>query len=150
VYKLWLYVHIVCAVIWVGGAFYVQLLAIRVERSDDPTDLPRLGRHIEALGNRVFAPAALLLLVSGAIMTAQVWGFGQTWIMAAIVLWVLSAVAGAAYVAPRAKRAVQLFEAEGPTSPAARAMIGRLFLVSRLELLSFALALALMAFKPTT
>ncbi len=149
-YQLWLYVHIVCAVIWVGGAVYAQLLAIRVERSEDPTDLPRLGRHVEALGNRVFAPAAVLLLISGAVMTAQAWGFGQVWIIAAIALWVISAVAGAVYVAPRAKRAVQLFESEGPTSPAARMMIGRLFLVSRLELLSFAVALALMAFKPTT
>lgn len=148
-YQFWLYVHIVCAVIWVGGAFYAQLLAIRVERSEDPTDLPRLGRHVEALGNRVFAPAAVLLMISGAVMTSQLWSFEQVWIIAAIALWVISAVAGAIYVAPRAKRAVQLFESEGPTSPAARTMIGRLFLVSRLELLSFAAALALMAFKPT-
>jgi uncharacterized membrane protein len=148
-YQLWLYVHIVCAAIWVGGAFYVQLLAIRVERSSDPEDLPRLGRHIESLGNLVFAPAALLLLVSGAFMANQAFGFGQTWIVAAIVLWALSAVAGAVYVAPRAKQAIRLFEQEGPTSPAARRMLGRLFLVSRLELLSFAAALALMAFKPT-
>ena len=40
------------------------------------------------------------------------------------------------------------FEAEGPTSTAARALLGRIFLVSRLELLSFAVIIALMVFKP--
>lgn len=147
-YELLLYVHIVCAIIWVGGAFYLQLLGIRVGGSADPMELPRLGRHIEALGNRVFVPAAALLLLSGLAMVSQHWSFDQAWIIAAIALWVLSAVAGAVYLAPRAKRANELFEEEGPASAAAHAIIGRLFLVSRLELVSFAIAIALMVFRP--
>ena len=39
-------------------------------------------------------------------------------------------------------------EAEGPTSTAARALLDRVFLVSRLELVSFAVIIALMVFKP--
>src|SRR4051795_6478534 len=57
-YLLLLYVHIVCAVIWVGGAFFSQLLALRVARSTDPADLPKLGRNMEFLGMRVFLPAS--------------------------------------------------------------------------------------------
>jgi len=148
VYQLLLYVHIVCAVIWVGGAAYVQLLAARVTRSDDPAEVPQLARHVEALGTRVFVPAAALLLLSGAAMTYQAWSFGQGWIVVSIALWLLSAVAGALYLAPRAKRAAELFETEGPTSPAALGLTQRLFLVSRLELISFAVVIALMVFKP--
>ena len=81
-------------------------------------------------------------------MVSQHWSFDQAWIIGAIALWVLSAVAGAVYLAPRAKRANELFEEEGPASPAAHAIIGRLFLVSRLELVSFAIAIALMVFRP--
>jgi uncharacterized membrane protein len=147
-YQVLLYVHVVCAMIWVGGSFYVQLLAIRASRSDDPAELPRLGRHIEAIGTLVFVPAALLLFVSGAAMTAQAWSFGRTWIAISVALWILSAVAGALYLAPRAKRAAELFETEGPTSVAARRLTQRLFLVSRLELVSFAVIIALMVFKP--
>jgi uncharacterized membrane protein len=150
VYQLLLYVHIVSAIVWVGGSFYVQLLAIRVSRSDDPAEIPRLARHVEALGNRAFVPAAALLFLSGLAMTSQAWGFGQTWIVVSIALWVLSAVAGAVYLAPRAKRAARLFETEGPASVAGLALIRRMFLVSRLELLSFAVVVALMVFKPTT
>jgi len=147
-YELLLYIHIVSAVIWVGGAVYVQLLAIRVGRSDDPAELPRIARHFEALGSRVFVPAALALIVTGAVMTAQMWSFGQLWIAVSIALWVLSAVLGAAYLAPGSKRAAALFDAEGPESVAGRRVTGRLFLVSRLELLSFAVIIALMVFKP--
>ena len=53
-YQLLLFVHIVCAVIWVGGAVYAQLLALRVRRSPDPSELPNLARHIEYIGSRVF------------------------------------------------------------------------------------------------
>jgi len=147
VYELVLYAHIVSAVVWVGGAIYVQLLAIRVSRLD-PAEMPRLARHFEAIGFRVFAPAAGLLLVTGAVMTAQAWSFGQLWIAVSIGLWVLSAVAGAAYLAPRSKQAAELFEAEGPASVAGWRVTGRMFLVSRLELVSFAIIVALMVFKP--
>jgi uncharacterized membrane protein len=148
VYRFLVLLHIVCAAVWVGGAVAVQILAIRVERSDDPTDLPRLARHVEALGNVAFVPAAIVLLLTGAVMTAQAWAFSQVWILIAIILWLVSAVAGGVYLAPRARRAVALFEAEGPTSVAARRLISRLFVVSRVELLSFAGILALMVYKP--
>ena len=82
-------------------------------------------------------------------MTVSSWSFGRTWIAVSVALWVVSAVAGAVYLAPRLKKAVQLFDAEGPDSPRARRLIERMFLVSRLELISFAAILALMVFKPS-
>jgi len=147
-YELLLYIHIVSAVIWVGGAVYVQLLAIRVGRSDDAVEVPRIARHFDALGSRVFVPAALLIIITGAVMTVQMWNFGQLWIAVSIALWVLSAVLGAAFLAPGSKRAAALFDAEGPASVAGRRVIARLFLVSRLELVSFAVIIGLMVFKP--
>ena len=147
-YQVLLYVHIVCAIIWVGGAFYSQLLAIRTERSSDPADLPKLGRHIEFLGLRVFLPASILLFIAGAAMVAQAWSFGQLWISVSMGLWLVSALAGSLYLGPRSKKVAALFEAEGPSSPAARSLLSRLFLVSRIELVIFAVVVALMVFKP--
>jgi uncharacterized membrane protein len=148
VYQVLLYIHIVCAVIWVGGAFAIQALAILVSRSDDPMELPRLGRNLEIIGSRVFMPAATLLFLSGVVMTIQNWAFGNAWIAVSVGLWVLSAIAGALYLGPRAKRVAALFDAEGTASVEARRLIGQLFVVSRLELVSFAVIIALMVFKP--
>ncbi len=148
-YELVKYVHILCAVAWVGGAFYAQVLALLVAKSSDPADLPKLGRHIEFIGTRVFLPASILLFIAGVILTTQRWAFQQTWISIAIVLWLFSALVGSLYLGPRSKKVAELFDAEGPTSTAGRALLGRLFLVSRLELASFLVVIALMVAKPT-
>lgn len=147
-YQLLLFLHISSAVIWVGGAFAIQALAFLVSRSDDPMELPRLGRNLEIIGTRVFMPAAIVLFVAGALMTIQQWSFGNAWIAVSVGLFVVSALSGALYLGPRAKRAAALFDAEGPSSKEARALIGRLFIVSRLELVSFAIIIGLMVFKP--
>jgi uncharacterized membrane protein len=149
-YQLLLFVHVLSAVIWVGGAFAIQALAFLVSRSDDPMELPRLGRNLEIIGSRVFMPAAIVLFVAGVLMTIQHWSFGNTWIAVSVFLFVLSALAGALYLGPRTKRAAALFDAEGPSSAEARRLIGRLFVVSRLELVSFAVIIGLMVFKPGT
>lgn len=147
-YQLLLFAHILSAVIWVGGAFAIQALAFLVSRSNDPMELPRLGRNLEIIGSRVFMPAAIVLFVAGVLMTIQHWSFGDTWIAISVFLFLLSALAGALYLGPRAKRAAALFDAEGPSSAEARRLIGRLFVVSRLELVSFAVIIGLMVFKP--
>ncbi|HET9498588.1 MAG TPA: DUF2269 family protein [Candidatus Limnocylindria bacterium] len=147
-YQLLVYLHILSGVVWVGGAIYAQVLAFRVSRSEDPTELPMVARHLAALGIRVFMPASVLIIVTGSIMTIQQWSFGQLWIALAVALWVLSAALGGIYVGPRITRVAALFEAEGPKSPAARSLLERLFLVSRLELVSFLVIIGLMVFKP--
>jgi uncharacterized membrane protein len=148
VYQLILYVHIVSAVVWVGGAIYAQLLAIRVSRASDPAELPIVARHTAYLGLRVFGPASVLIIITGSIMTLQNWSFGQLWIAVAVALWVLSAALGAIYVGPRIGKVGELFAAQGPTSVEARALLDRMFLVSRLELVAFFVIIGLMVFKP--
>lgn len=150
VYKLLLLIHIVSAVIWVGGAFAAQALAWMISRSDDPMELPRFGKRLEALGSYVFMPVAVVLFVAGAWMTFLRWSFAQPWVAVAIGLWVLSAVAGALFLGPSAKRAAALFETEGAGSVAGRQIIDRMLIVSRVELLSFAVIIVLMVFKPGT
>jgi len=147
-YELIKYVHILCAVVWVGGAFYAQLLAIRVSRSPDPGDLPKLAHHLEYLATRVFIPASIILFAAGVFMTTQRWAFQQTWISIAIVLWLVSALTGAIYLGPRVKRIGDLFDSEGPASVAGNALLARVFLISRLELVSFLIIIALMVAKP--
>jgi uncharacterized membrane protein len=147
-YEVVKFIHVLCAVIWVGGAFYAQLLAIRVVRSPDPADVPKLANHIAFLATRVFIPASLLLFAAGIFMTTQRWAFQQTWISMAIVLWLVSVLTGTLYLGPRVQRIAGLFESEGPTSVAGRDLLDRVFLVARLELIVFFVTIALMVAKP--
>ncbi len=142
------YIHIQAAIAWVGGALFAQLLAFRAERSTNPAELPMLGRQFEWFGMRYFLPSSIILFVAGVILTLDRWSFGQTWISIAMLLWFVSILAGALYLGPKSKVVAERFEAEGPTSVAGRALLGRLFLISRLELVGFAIIVALMVFKP--
>jgi uncharacterized membrane protein len=148
-YNTLLFVHIVCAIIWVGGAVFAQLLVIRAERSDDPIDLVRTGKSIEFIAQRVFIPSSILLFIAGAWMVVDgPWEFEQAWVAIAIVLWLASALVGSLYLGPTTKKVAEIFEREGPTSAAGVALMKRAFLVSRLELASFAVIVFLMVFKP--
>ena len=147
-YEVLVYIHIVCAILWVGSAALFQVLGMRAARASDPTIAPWLGRTMEWIGMRVSLPASIILFVAGVIMVAQRWSFGQAWISISMGLWILSALAGSLYLGPRTKKLSQLVEAEGPSSPAALTIMTRLNLVARLELLSFAVIIALMVWKP--
>lgn len=149
-YELIVYIHILAAIAWVGGAFFLQLLSIRTVRSSDPEDLPRLGKQIEWFGLRYFLPVSLTVFVAGLILVASRWSFSETWISISMLLWLVSVIMGAVYIGPRTGRIANLFETEGPNSPAARAMSARVFLVSRIDILLFFVIVALMVFKPGT
>ena len=147
-YQLIVYIHILAAIAWVGGAFFLQLLSIRTTRSGNPEDLPRLGKQIEWFGLRYFLPVSVTVFVAGLILVASRWSFSQPWISISMLLWLVSVVIGAVYIGPRTGRIAKLFEAEGPSSAAARAMSARVFLVSRIDIVLFLVIVALMVFKP--
>lgn len=147
-YDVALYVHILCAMAWVGGGLFAQLLVMRVQRSPDPEEFPRLVRHLSFIVDRLFIPASILLFIAGLYMTIQRWEFQQTWIAIAIVLWLASTLAGSLYLGPMAKRGMALFDVEGPRSLTGRAVLSRMFLITRIELGVFAVIIALMVAKP--
>ena len=70
IYRAIVYTHILAAMAWVGGAFFIQLLGIRTARSTDPQDLPKLGRQIEWFGMRYFLPVSIVTFVAGVILVS--------------------------------------------------------------------------------
>jgi uncharacterized membrane protein len=149
VYDVVKYVHILCAIIWVGGAAYSQVLGVLVARSPDPTDIPKLANNFAKIGTMVFLPASLLLFLAGLFLTINRWSFQQTWISIAIALWLVSVIMGAVYTGPRLPKMASAFETEGPTSGTGLGILRRILLVSRAELVMLFVIVGLMVFKPT-
>jgi uncharacterized membrane protein len=148
VYELVKYVHILCAIIWVGGAAYSQILGVLVMRSGDPTDVPKLANNFARIGTMVFLPASIILFLAGLFMTVNRWAFTQTWISIAIALWLVSVISGAVYVGPRLPKMASAFDAEGPTSGTGLGLLRKIILVSRAELVMLFAIVGLMVFKP--
>ena len=148
-YQWLLTAHILAAVVWVGGAFTVQMMAIRVVRDPDPARLAGFARDVEMIGMRVFLPSSLVLLVFGFWLVHEGnWSLSAGWLTFGLVVIAISIVTGAAFLGPESGRIAKVIDAEGPASPDARRRINRIFLVSRVELVLLLLVVVAMAAKP--
>lgn len=148
-YEWLLLFHIAAAIVWLGGGLAVQVLAIRANRADDPARMMTIASEAEWFGTRIALPSSFSVLVLGIILAVDgPWDFGQTWIVLALIGFGLSFVTGAVFLGPESGRIAKLLAAEGPESPAVRARIQRIFLVSRIELVLLYLIVLDMVVKP--
>ena len=100
-YDILVFVHVLAATVWIGGLVMLGALSVVVlrEQRDDPEGAGRLVRRFRVLGPAVLAPSMLLLLGFGVWLVADspAWGFGQTWILVALGLFIAALVIGAAH-----------------------------------------------------
>jgi Predicted integral membrane protein (DUF2269) len=104
-YELLLAIHILAAVIWVGGATSLQVLAIRATGSGDPVRMATFAGEAEWVGMRVFVPASIVVLLAGiALVLEGSWGFDQLWILIGLAGIAFSIVTGAGFIGPESGR----------------------------------------------
>jgi hypothetical protein len=86
-YAIFKWVHVTGAVLWVGGGLTLTILALKAERSSDPAEMAMIARQAAFVGERVFAPVGLLVLLAGIGMVINFhWGWGTSWIVIGLVL----------------------------------------------------------------
>jgi uncharacterized membrane protein len=140
--------HILMAIVWVGGAIAMQLLASRVQRVGTRAQLVEMTGHIEFVATRLFIPASLILLILGIWMVSLRWSFGQTWIILGIAMFLYSFLSGSLYLSPQMRKVKTVVERKGPDSDEVAVLAGRIFLVSRIELVFLVLIVLDMVLKP--
>lgn len=147
-YQTWKALHILMAIVWVGGALMIQLLAFRILRENDGARIAKFTKDIELIGMRTFVPASLILVVLGFVMIHQA-GFEYTfWLVFAIVIWALSFISGAFFLGPESGRIGRLIEERGGVDAEVKSRIERLLLHSRIEMMLIALIAMDMVLKP--
>jgi uncharacterized membrane protein len=147
--SLFLLGHILGTVALVGGAFMLQVLALLAARSGAPGELAALARQAAWIGPRVFLPAAVLIVASGAGMASELgYRLDEPFILVGLGVIGVAAMTGPAFLAPESERISRLIAAGGPDAEVRR-RLRRLFVVSRIELLLLVLAVAGMVLKPS-
>jgi uncharacterized membrane protein len=148
-YAVFKTVHVTFAVLWVGGGFMITILAIIAERSNDPREIAQLAKWAGAVGEKLFAPAGLIVFLMGvAMMINTNWGWDKFWIVAGLVGYASTFVTGLAVISPRAKKLHKTIETSGPTSPEAIALIKQMMLITRVDVAVLLLVVADMVTKP--
>jgi len=99
IYDWLLFLHIVSAMVWVGGAVLLGALAAIVLRERDPDQVARFGATLRMLGPRVLAPATIAVFGLGIwlVLDSAAWDFGQFWIELALGLFGAAFLIGAAH-----------------------------------------------------
>ena len=148
-YALFRVTHVVMAVFWVGGGLLLTILGLRAESMDDPGEMATLARQAAFVGERLFAPAGLVVFLMGiAMMINTDWGWGKFWVIVGLIGYVSTFVTGIGVLSPLAKKVHQLLETQGPDSPETQAAIKRILLIARVDVAVLLLVVADMVTKP--
>jgi uncharacterized membrane protein len=149
-YELWLFLHLTAMALWIGGAFMGQIFGVLAKRSGDPARSAAFGRDLAFVATRVFMPASLVVLLSGALLVEDGnWDWSEPFIWLGLTGWLVVAGVGFGYVSREISKAGATMAAEGP-SPELVARLGKLVLTARVLLLVLFVIVFLMTVKPGT
>jgi uncharacterized membrane protein len=118
----WLkFLHVVAAMVWVGGVVMLAVLVTRVLRDGDRDALQRFVGGLRVIGPLVLAPATVALFALGIwlVLDSAAWDFGQLWIQLALGLFAAVFLIGAAHQS-RTAIAAQRATERGDADEAAR------------------------------
>lgn len=147
-YEFFLWLHIMGAVVWVGGAVMIQALSLRIVASNDALRMAGFSKDVEHVGTRMFMPASLVLILTAVgLMLNGNWDWGEPFVTVGLVVWILSFVAGAGFLGPESGRIAKAIETEGPASSEAQRRIRRILAYSRFELLLLLVVVFMMTVK---
>src|SRR6476659_706208 len=64
-YAVFKFVHVTFAVVWIGGGALLTIRARVAERKDDPMEVVLAARQAALVGEKLFAPAGLVVFLMG-------------------------------------------------------------------------------------
>jgi uncharacterized membrane protein len=141
--------HVLFAALWVGGAIATNIYATRAVMSNEGPRIATFAKEAEWVGQRVFLPSAILVLLFGilTVLEGNI-GFTDAWIILGLVGIGITIITGSTFLGPQSKRVGELFEARGPDDPEAQRILARLVAVARIDLVVLILVVVDMVLKP--
>jgi uncharacterized membrane protein len=149
-YQIYLALHIVAIMVWVGGDVTLTTLGIVFERKGDGEALAQLGKMGAWIGTRVYTPTLFAVFALGVVLIEKGhWGWNHFWIDFAIAGWAIATVVGIGFVGPELGRIDKAAAELGPDSPEVARRVKRLFTVFRFDTALLVLIAIDMTAKPS-
>ena len=140
-------VHVLLGMVAVGVNVSYAVWVSRASR--EPQHFGYALRGIKFLDDRIANPSYIALAVVGIVLILiGPYEFTDTWVIAAIVLYVLLAAIGIAVYSPALRRQIAAYEADGPDAPAFRALGARATRIGQLLAVIVVVIVFLMVVKP--
>jgi uncharacterized membrane protein len=148
-YDLLLTIHVLAAVIWVGGGAAMHILGRRVLKRGDGKEIYEFSKEINTVSLRLYAPTSLILLIAGVLLVNEAgYDFGDLWITLGFLGWAISFLVGIGYYGPQDKKLQALVADKGPTDAGVARNVRQALMVNQVELLILFLVVIDMTTKP--
>ena len=149
-YTVLLALHVLCAVLWVGGGAMLHGMGRLAEKSGDRNRMNQFAIDAAFIGPRFFAPLSVLLLVFGLLLVDKAGAeMSDPWVSIGTIGWVISFLIGILFY-PRADRKREAIVAgQGIESEAFLASYHQVARVSMFEVTMLLLIVIDMAIKPS-
>jgi uncharacterized membrane protein len=148
-YATFMAVHVLFVVIWIGGGTLLTVFGVLAERSRDDEQLASIARMAAFAGEKIFAPAGLVVVAMGVAMVLNAHlGFDHFWIAFGLAGFLTTFVIGVAVLSPRAKKLSVLIREKGPEAPETQAAIASILLIARGDIALLLLVVVDMVTKP--
>lgn len=149
IYELLKLIHILGAITWVGTSIEQQLVGARAMSSKERGRLAHFVDEADWVGVRIMTPAALVVVVAGILMVIESgWNFTDTWVLIGIGLFILTSLNGMVLLTPQTKKLKPVISERGEDDPGVKALVKRITLASRVDLLILIAIVADMVIKP--
>src|SRR6266571_4849262 len=95
-----LFVHVLSAMVWLGGGLTLMVAGFRARSSARPEAVAEFAGTVPFVGLRVLMPSVIVLLVTGIwqVLASSAWSFSQLWVRLALGLFILAFLVGAVYL----------------------------------------------------
>jgi hypothetical protein len=149
-YQIYLAIHVIAAVIWVGGDVTLTTLGVVFERRHEGETLAALGRMGAWIGTRVYTPTLFVVIGFGIALMHERSDFhyGQFWVVFGLIGWAIAATVGIGFVGPELGRIDEAARTHGPESEEVAQRVKRLFMIFRFDTALLALIILDMSAKP--
>jgi uncharacterized membrane protein len=100
VYEWLVFLHVLAAMVWVGGLVALIAFGIHALRTGDREVVARFIASLRVVGPFVLTPASVLVVAFGIwmVVDSPTWTFGQTWIWLALALLVAAVLVGVVFL----------------------------------------------------
>jgi uncharacterized membrane protein len=147
----WLhFIHILGAIIWVGGGTMLCLIGIRARQIKDAHLIGDFAKTLSYVGLRVLMPAVVVVLVSGVwlVLISSEWNFTQLWVLLALGAFIVAFLIGAVYLSRIALQLERAAIGADVNAEAASNILGRWIVGYGFVLVILLFAVWDMVFKP--
>jgi uncharacterized membrane protein len=143
--------HVLAAVLWVGGNVTLVTYAFLTLRQNDPAEAASFARKAGLIGERFFTPMSLIVLAFGfGLMenSASPWSYDQFFVIFALAGWAASTLIGVLFLGPETKKLGKLMPTRPPDDPEIQYRIRRILTIARIDAVLLLAIVFVMTAKP--